>query len=114
MKAALGEFGADAVRDSGEQGFADMRIQFGSGACPCTGLAETTTAKDDSYRFSGLEPGMCGVTLDVMYDSSPDQLSPGGSTYPIRGGVVGTWTIKVYYGNAKSGIDFGWEFQHLG
>jgi hypothetical protein len=76
VKAALGESGANAVRDSGEQGFADVRIQLGSGACPCTGLAETTTAKDDSYRFSGLEPGMWGVTLDVMYDSSPNQLSP--------------------------------------
>jgi len=110
----LGEFGANAVRDSGEPGFSDVRIQLGSGACPSTGLAETTTAKDGSYRFSGLEPGTYCVTLDVMYDGNPNRLIPGGPTYPVRGSGVGTWTIKVYYGDAKSGIDFGWEYQHLG
>ena len=109
-----GEFGANAERDSGEPGFSDVRIQLGSGECSSTGLAETTTAKDGSYRFSGLEPGTYCVTLDVMYDGNPNRLIPGGLTYPSRGASVGRWTIKLYYGDAKSGIDFGWEFQHLG
>ncbi len=109
-----GEFGANAERDSGEPGFSDVRIQLGSGECSSTGLAETTTAKDGSYRFSGLEPGTYCVTLDVMYDGNPNRLIPGGLTYPSRGAGVGRWTIKLYYGDAKSGIDFGWEFQHLG
>jgi hypothetical protein len=111
-----GEFGADGERDSGEPGFVGVRVQLGAGECSSTGLAETTTAKDGSYRFSGLEPGTYCVLLDVMYDGNPNQMIPGeGFTYPTRtGGTVNYWTIKLYYGDAKSGIDFGWEFQHLG
>jgi hypothetical protein len=111
-----GEFGANGVRDSGEPGFSDVRIQLGSGSCPATGLAETTTGSDGSYRFSGLEPGTYCITLDVMYDGNPNRLIPGeGFTYPSRmGGTLSYWTVKGYYGDAKSGIDFGWEFQHLG
>lgn len=109
-----GEFGANAKRDSGEPGFANVRIQLGSGACPATGLAEATTAKDGSYKFTGLEPGTYCVTLDVHHDGNPNILIPGGTTYPSRGGGVGSWTIKVFYGEAKYGVDFGWEFQHLG
>lgn len=54
--------------------------------------------------------------LDVPHlIGNPNPLIPGGFTYPSRsGGTLGTWTIKVHYGDAKSWIDFGWEFQHLG
>jgi len=110
----LGAFGANAVRDSGEPGFANVRLQLGSGACPSTGLAETTTGGDGSYRFTGLQPGTYCVTLDALYGGNPSILIPGGTTYPSREGGSGTWTIKVFYGEAKYGIDFGWEFQHLG
>jgi hypothetical protein len=110
----LGAFGANAVRDAGEPGFANVRLRLGSGACPSTGLAEATTNGDGNYRFSGLEPGTYCVTLDPLFDGNPNILIPGGVTYPSRAGESGQWTVKVSYGEAKYGIDFGWEFQHLG
>jgi len=110
----VGEFGANAVRDSGEPGFSGVRIQLGSGACPSTGLSEALTGKDGSYIFTGLEPGTYCVTLDALYDGNPNKLIPGGVTYPSRAGGSGMWTIKLFYGDVKNGIDFGWEFQHLG
>jgi hypothetical protein len=110
----LGAFGANAVRDAGEPGFANVRLRLGSGACPSTGLAEATTNGDGNYRFSGLEPGTYCVTLDPLFDGNPNILIPGGVTYPSRAGGTGQWTVKVSYGEAKYGIDFGWEFQHLG
>jgi hypothetical protein len=109
-----GAWGANAERDSGEPGFSDVRLRLGSGACPSTGLAEAVTGKDGSYIFTGLEPGTYCVSLDVMYDGNPNRLIPGGLTYPSRSGGTGSWTIKVYYGDARYGVDFGWEFQHLG
>jgi hypothetical protein len=110
----VGEFGANAVRDPGEPGFSDVRLHLGNGACPSTGLAEAVTGSDGSYQFAGLEPGTYCVTLDALYDGNPNRLIPGGTTYPSRAGGAGMWTVKVFYREAKYGIDFGWEFQHLG
>lgn len=109
-----GEFGANAVRDAGEPGFAGVRIQLGSGACPSSGLDETSTGKDGIYSFTDLQPGTYCIMLDPLYDANPNLLIPGGTTYPSRGGGAGRWTIKLYFGDVRKGVDFGWEFQHLG
>jgi hypothetical protein len=106
-----GAYGANGIYESGEPGIAGVLIRLGSGACPSSGLATTTTGGSGSYSFSGLAPGTYCVSSSVMENASV--LIPGGWTYPSSGSEWVRHTVTVTPGGTITGQNFGFDYQFL-
>jgi len=89
-------------------------VTLGMGACPSTGMKETTTiAADLSYSFVGLEAGIYCVSIDPLNETNAKILLPGSWTYPsVTDGLVGS-TIALGADENKFDVDFGWDYQFL-
>jgi hypothetical protein len=91
------DFNFNGTRNAGEAGLGGWTVNLGSGACPSSGLASTTSAGNGSYSFSGLGPG----TYCVTGPSAPTHW--GTASVNPRGVTLG-------FDEHKTGIDFGyWE-----
>jgi hypothetical protein len=106
---------ADGVKTANELPIGGVKISLGLGACPSTGLAETTTvATDLSYSFTGLSAGTYCVSIDPLQEQNKAPLLPGNWTYPslTYDGPAST-TIMLKAGENKFDVNFGWDYQFL-
>jgi hypothetical protein len=110
----LGDYRADGRKEGLEPVIAGAVVRLGVGACPATGLAETTTiATDVSYSFVGLEAGTYCVSIDPSEEPNLTLLRPGIWTYPevSEGTIEKTVTLKR--GENVFDVNFGWDHQFL-
>jgi hypothetical protein len=107
-----GGYGANGVYESGEPGIGGVIVSLGSGSCPSTGLATTTSGGSGGYSFNGLSTGTYCVSIDALSSTNSSILIPGGWTYPTSGGSAQS-TVTVDPGVTVSGISFGWDYQFL-
>lgn len=106
-----GSSGGDGILDSGEVGIAGVTIRLGTGGCPGTTIATTTTNASGWYTFTGLEAGNYCVSIDAAESSNLNILGAGNWTAPagyISGGRVEV-PVSVAAGTDKTGVNFGWE-----
>jgi hypothetical protein len=107
-----GGYGANGVYESGEPGIGGVVVRLGSGDCPSTGLATTTTGGSGGYSFNSLSAGTYCVSIDALDSTNSSVLIPGGWTYPTRGGNAQS-IVTLDPGETSSGISFGWDYQFL-
>ncbi len=109
-----GAYQADGVREAGEPGIEGVTVTLGEGACPATGLAETTTDANGVFTFDDLEPGSYCVTVDALAEGNDVILIPGEWTAPEGDGSgFGSHVVEVSAGVLSGDIDFGWDYQFL-
>jgi hypothetical protein len=105
---------ADGRKTDNEQPIGGLKVSLGSGACPSSGLAETTTvATDLSYSFSGLGAGTYCVSIDPSQEPNPAVLLPGKWTYPAVIYGTASTTIVLKEGENKFDVNFGWDYEFL-
>jgi len=104
----------DGLMENDEPPIDGVKVTLGMGACPSTGLKETTTiATDLSYSFVSLEAGTYCVSIDPQNETNAGILLPGSWTYPsIVDGTVGS-TVTLGAGENKFDVNFGWDYQFL-
>jgi len=100
----------NGVHDSFEDGFAGVTLHLGSGACPSTGYATTTTDANGQYAFTGLTAGTYCVSFNALTDGNDSILIPGGLTYPTIGGAPQV-TVDLLTSQNMTGVAFGWMWQ---
>jgi len=105
------DFGANAVFDDFEEGFAGVTLHLGSGACPSTGLATTMTDVNGRYAFTGLSSGTFCVSYSALSDGNDAILIPGWPTYPVRFDAGRMQSVTLAAGENRTGVDFGWQWQ---
>lgn len=106
---------ADGLKTANEQSIGGLKVSLGLGACPATGLAETTTIVTDlSYSFTGLSAGTYCVSIDPLQEQNKQFLLPGNWTYPslTYDGPAST-TVVLKAGENIFDINFGWDYQFL-
>lgn len=110
----FGGYRADGTRETAEPVLGGVVVRLGVGACPSTGLAESSTATSGpSYSFSGLAAGTYCVSIDPFGEPNLSTLLPGQWTYPGRAaGLVGQ-TVSLAPGQTQADISFGWDYQFL-
>ena len=101
---------ANGVHDGFEDGFAGVTIHLGSGACPSTGSATTTTDANGQYAFTDLTAGTYCVSFNALTDGNVPILIPGGLTYPTVGGTPQV-TVNLLISQNMTGVAFGWMWQ---
>ena len=108
----LGLYHADGVLATDEPLIEGVVVTLGEGACPSTGLAESSTIITDlSYSFSSLKAGTYCVSIDPQREPNFSILRPGVWTYPlVSQGVIST-TVTVAAGEYKGMVNFGWDYQ---
>jgi hypothetical protein len=111
---ASGGYHADGAQQINEPLIGGVKIRLGSGACPSSGLMETTTITTDlSYSFTGLNAGTYCVSIDPLQEPNASILLPGGWTYPqVADGPMST-TITLKAGENRFDVNFGWDYQLL-
>ena len=110
----FGGYRADGVREANEPVLAGVVVRLGVGACPSTGLAESSTAAaGPSYAFTGLQAGAYCVSVDPFAEPNLSLLLPGNWTYPGRADGLLSQTISVAPGQSQLDISFGWDYQFL-
>jgi hypothetical protein len=109
-----GGYRANGVYDAGEPGLAGIQVSLGSGACPAAVVAVDATEPDGTYDFVDLAPGVYCVSVGVS-GSENVALLPGQWTHPPSALVTGEAAVAVTLGlgEAKSGVDFAWDYQFL-
>jgi hypothetical protein len=108
-----GSYRGDGLMESNEIPIAGVKMNLGLGACPSTGLEETTTvAADLSYSFAGLEAGTYCVSIDPLDEPNAMILSPGRWTYPSSSEGVAGSTVTLAAGENRFDVNFGWEYQY--
>lgn len=105
---------ANGLLEPGEPGIAGISVDLGSGTCPATGLATTTTRADGTYTFAGLSAGTYCVSIDSLSVQNSAILIPGVWTNPLStsGGRVFR-TVGLTAGGISSANTFGWDYQLL-
>ena len=108
----LGPYHADGVMATNEPLIEGVVVTLGEGACPSTGLAETSTIITDlSYSFSNLKAGTYCVSIDPQREPNFSILRPGLWTYPVITEEVISTTVEVTQGEYKGMVNFGWDYQ---
>ncbi len=103
---------ANGLFEAGEPGIPGVYVSLGSGACPATGAAELISDATGRFRFERLEAGTYCISIDAERSQNSTVLQPGRWSSPVATAQVMT-TISVADGEAKEGVDFGWDFQFL-
>jgi hypothetical protein len=108
----IGLYHADGVMAIDEPLIDGVIVTLGEGACPSTGIAETSTITTDlSYSFNGLRAGIYCISIDPQREPNFSILRPGIWTYPtLSQDVIGT-TVTVAAGEYKGMLNFGWDDQ---
>lgn len=96
---------------SWEPGISGVLVDLGSGACPSTGLATSTTGSSGSYNFRGLSAGTYCVSIDLFDHDNQSDLIPGSWRVPNSGSPVAQYTVSLLAGENRSGVNFGWLYQ---
>jgi len=105
-----GSYRADGMFDDGEACISGVQVILSAGACPGGEvLASDTTDDSGMYAFTDLLAGTYCVGIDSLGEQNFSLLMPGGWTYP--GDDVGYATVTLDEGEAKTGVDFGWDPQ---
>lgn len=105
---------ADGLKTSNEQLIGGVKVSLGSGACPSTGLVETTTIVTDlSYSFTDLSAGTYCISIDPTREPNTSILLPGNWTYPTLTYGPASMTIALKAGENKFDVNFGWDYQFL-
>jgi hypothetical protein len=108
---AQGGVEADGIMQPDEPGMGFVQVELGTGACPSTGLATTTTDEEGYYTFSELEPGDYCVTVDALHESNAPFMLPGTWTQPRLDFAAVAVTLDGETGQGE--INFGWDHQFL-
>jgi hypothetical protein len=108
----LGLYHANGILATDEPLIEGVVVTLGKGACPSTGLAETTTIITDlSYMFTSLNAGKYCVSIDPQREPNFSILRPGEWAYPVvTQNVIGI-TVTVTPGEYKGMVNFGWDYQ---
>jgi len=103
---------ANGILENGEPPIGGVKVTLGAGACPSSGLKETTTITTDlSYSFTGLEAGTYCVAIDPSLQPNAPILRPGSWTYPaLVDGPIST-TIILKAGENTFDVNFGWDYR---
>lgn len=96
---------------SWEPGIQGVVVDLGSGACPSTGLATSTTDSAGRYSFRNLSAGRYCVSIGLFDHDNGSDLIPGGWRVPESGSPVAQYTINLLAGENRSGVNFGWLSQ---
>jgi hypothetical protein len=105
------DFEGDSVHDPSESGIAGLTVSLGLGPCPSIGLVNTSvTDAEGRFIFDGLSAGAYCVLIDPHDTRNADLLLPGQWTLP-RHVQVAAATVTVNAGEARPGVDFGWDFE---
>ena len=108
----LGNFHADGTFSNTEPLIGGVVVALGKGACPSTGLAETSTIITDlSYSFSGLKAGTYCVSIDPQREPNFSILRPGVWTFPETNQELISATVSLTSGEYKGMVNFGWDHQ---
>jgi hypothetical protein len=108
----LGNFHADGALSNTEPLIEGVVVTLGKGACPSTGLAETSTIITDlSYSFSGLKAGIYCVSIDPQREPNFSILRPGVWTFPETNQEIISVTVNLTSGEYKGMVNFGWDYQ---
>jgi hypothetical protein len=108
----LGLYHADGLLTSDEPLIEGVVVTLGEGACPATGLAETSTINTDlSYAFTGLKAGRYCVSIDPQREPNFSILRPGEWTYPVVTQDVISVAVTLAPGEYKGMLNFGWDYQ---
>ena len=106
---------ANGILENGEPPIGGVKVTLGAGACPSSGLKETTTITTDlSYSFTGLEAGTYCVSIDPLQEPNAAkllarQLDVSGSR--STGRSARRSVLKA--GENKFDVNFGWDYQFL-
>lgn len=106
---------ANGLMEEGEPGLEGVVVQLGSGDCPATGVASsTTTGPDGEYGFTGLVVGEYCVSIDALESPNDSLLIPGGWTWPPALTTGLAWdAVTLSGGEQVSDVNFGWDYQFL-
>ena len=108
----LGLYHADGVLATDEPLIEGVVVTLGEGACPSTGLSETSTIITDlSYAFTELRAGKYCVSIAPQREPNFSILRPGEWTYPVVSQDVISITITLTPGEYKGMVNFGWDYQ---
>jgi CSLREA domain-containing protein len=109
-----GGYEANGILEPGEPGLAGVTLHLKSGSCAAaTDLMVGATAADGAYSFTGLAAGTYCVTVGALTDGNDAVLIPGGWTYPVRDDVPQQTEVVLGAGDARTDVNFGWDFQFL-
>jgi hypothetical protein len=105
---------ANGILEPGEPGLAGVTLRLKSGTCAAgADLMTAVTNSGGEYSFSGLAAGTYCVSVDALHDGNDLVLIPGGWTYPQLGENPALFEVVLGDGEARSGVNFGWDFQFL-
>jgi hypothetical protein len=109
-----GGYRANGIRDMGEPGLEGVEISLGTGACPSTGLANTTTDSEGNFSFAELAAGIYCLIVDPSHPRNSQILIPGEWTAgpADASGLIST-SIDLGEGESFESLAFGWDFQFL-
>jgi hypothetical protein len=115
VAAGGGGYHANGLREPDEPAITGAQVSLGAGACPSTGLAQTTTtATGPNYAFTGLAAGTYCVSIDPLSAANSPVLAPGEWTAPAAGqGSPAGQTVTLGAGEKKADVNFGWDYQLL-
>ncbi len=101
----------NGVLESGEPGIEGVRVNLGIGVCPASGSASVLTNSDGAFAFASLAPGTYCVSIDPLEGQNASVLVPGGWTSPARAADIAANTITLQAAEARTRVDFGWDYQ---
>ncbi len=105
---------ANGAQDADEQIIAGVLLNLGTGKCPGTPVAETTTTADKpSYQFAGLVAGDYCVSIDANAPQNAAILGPGEWTAPQKAQAVIADSVTLKK-QPKNNVNFGWTFTAIG
>ncbi|MFP3853312.1 MAG: SdrD B-like domain-containing protein [Anaerolineales bacterium] len=95
-----------------EPGIGGVTVDLGSGSCPSSGLATSTTDSAGRYRFDDLQPGNYCVSVALFSHGNDGELIPGGWSVPDTGGdTTAAFTVQITSGQNRTDVNFGWTYQ---
>ncbi len=102
---------ADGELTEGEPGLEGIVVNLGAGACPATGLDETTTNAAGEYTFANLPAGEYCISIDAEADENTAVLDPGRWSFPDVDTSATAVTLTT--GQTLTDINFGWDYTFL-
>jgi hypothetical protein len=111
---AFNDSNGNGVKEDGEPIIAGVIVTLGTGACPGTIVAQTTsTVNQPSYKFEGLRAGDYCVAIDATSSQNSAILGQGAWTVPQQAQGVIAVTVNLQQEN-QDNVDFGWTFAAIG